>query len=108
MKTVFVLMMCLSLLYLSCKPAAQRSDSEATRATVISDIIVAGNRRIPTDTIKSQIRIRPGDALNESAIRDDVARIRALGEFNDVRVSDEAASDGRRVLVFQVSEKLQK
>jgi len=108
MKTLCVFMICLSLLYLSCKPAAQQSNTEAIRPTVISDIIVAGNRRIPTETIKSQIHLKPGEALNESVIRDDVARIRALGEFNDVRVSDEAASDGRRVLVFQVSEKLQK
>src|SRR5262249_8601806 len=96
-----------ALLFLSCKPRIPQSPTAGPQTPVtVSNIFVAGNRRIPTDTIKAQIRTQTGSPLNESTVKGDVERIRSLGEIRDVRVSYENAADGGRVVIFNVSETL--
>src|SRR5262245_12634479 len=107
MKRACVSIICGSFLFLSCQARIARNPASppATDATVtVSDIFIAGNRRISTDMIRSQIRTQIGGALSESTVKGDVERIRALGEFRDVRVSYETAADGTRIVFFNVSE----
>jgi outer membrane protein assembly factor BamA len=110
MKKAFLAMTCCSLFFLSCRPRiAQTSPSSQTATTVsVSEIFIAGNRRIPTETIRSQIRTQIGQPLDESTVKNDVGRIRALPEIRDVRVSYETARDGGRVVIFNIAEAPQK
>src|SRR5438093_5798705 len=91
---------CVSLLCFSCKsqnieqkPKAE-SVAVADKTAVISEIRVAGNRRIPTEAIKAQIRTQ----LSEPTLKADIERLRGLGEFDDVRIQDDLAQNGGRVL----------
>src|SRR5262249_26473348 len=45
-------------------------------------------------------------SFNDASIKGDIERLRALGEFDDVRISDETAPDGGRILTFHGREKL--
>jgi outer membrane protein assembly factor BamA len=110
MKKAFLTMACCSLLFLSCRPRiAQTSPGTQTAATVsVSEIFIAGNLRIPTETIRSQIRTQIRQPLDESTVKSDVERIRALPEVRDVGVSYETARDGGRVVTFNVAEVLPK
>ena len=103
---------CVSLLCFSCKsqnieqkPKAE-SVAVADKTAVISEIRVAGNRRIPTEAIKAQIRTQLGERLSEPTLKADIERLRGLGEFDDVRIQDDLAQNGGRVLTFMVYEKL--
>ena len=73
---------------------------------VISEIRVAGNRRISTEAIKAQIRTQSGELFSEPMIKADIERLRGLGEFDDVRIQDDVSRIGGRILTFQVYEKL--
>jgi Surface antigen variable number repeat len=106
MKKAFLTIICGSLLFLSCKPRIAQSPTSppiAPATVTVSEIFIAGNRRVPTDTIRSQIRTQIGGPLDESTVKSDVQRIRALGEVRDVRVSYETAADGGRVVTFSVA-----
>ena len=72
---------------------------------MIEDVRVAGNRHIPTETIKINIQSKPGDPFNEVTARRDVERLRSLGYFDNVRLTDETGPNGGRVLTFAVREK---
>jgi outer membrane protein assembly factor BamA len=106
MKKAFLAIVCCSLLFLSCRPKIAKTSTSAQTATTVavSEIFIAGNRRVPTETIRSQIRTQVGQPLDESTVKSDIERIRALAEVRDVRVSYEIARDGGRVVVFNVAE----
>ena len=102
---------CLALLCFGCKSQGIEKTPKVehvaqTNAAVISEIRVAGNRRIPTETIKAQVRTQPGELFSEPTIKADIDRLRGLGEFDDVRIQDAIAPNGGRILTFQVYEKL--
>jgi outer membrane protein assembly factor BamA len=107
MKKTFASLICVSLLCLNCQQqkVEQRTVTKAADQALISEVIIAGNRGIPTETIKARLQTHPGERLNEATIKADVERLRASGEFTDVRVSDEAGRDGGRILIFEVREK---
>jgi outer membrane protein assembly factor BamA len=106
----FLVIVSVSFLVLSCKPRTSQGPASPTIATAVtvSEIFVAGNRELSTETIRSQIRTQIGGLLDESTVRNDVARIRALGGIRDVRVSYETARDGGRVVTFNIAEILPK
>src|SRR5262249_6790954 len=110
MKTALWCFACIALLCPSCKSQSveQKPKVESVAVAngdVISEIRVAGNRRIATETIKAQIQTRSGDLFSEPTLTGDIERLRGLGEFEDVRIQDEISPNGGRVLTFQVYEK---
>src|SRR5262245_16222261 len=110
MKRALRYLACLSLLCFSCKSqnVEQKLPIEQVTATnlkVISEIRVAGNSRISTETIKTQIRTQSGELFSEPTIKADIERLRGLGEFDDVRIQDESSPNGGRILTFMVYEK---
>jgi outer membrane protein insertion porin family len=71
----------------------------------IESVVVDGNRRIPTDTIKYRIQTKAGDTLNMDVIRRDVKDLYAQGFFDDIRVDSEDGKNGGIVVTFHVKEK---
>ncbi len=111
MKTALWCFACISLLCSSCKSQSVEQKPKVESVTgasgdVVSEIRVAGNRRIATETIKAQIQTKSGDLFSERTIKGDIERLRGLGEFDDVRIQDDASSTGSHILTFQVYEKL--
>jgi outer membrane protein insertion porin family len=72
---------------------------------VIEAVIIANNKRIPTETIRSTLQTKSGDRLRTAVIRADIQKLYSLGYFDDVRVSEEDRADAGKTLIFRVSEK---
>src|SRR3954454_18490781 len=53
---------------------------------IIENIDVLGNRRIPTETVKSRIYTRAGDIYDENALQRDLRSVWNSGYFEDVRL----------------------
>jgi outer membrane protein insertion porin family len=71
---------------------------------VISEINVAGNRRIPAATIRARIFTKEGDIYDASALERDFNSLWNTGYFEDIKVLREQTPKGWR-LIFQVKEK---
>ena len=67
--------------------------------------MIAGNRRIRSETIQANIRTRPGTPFDEATLKSDVARLWSLGYFDDITVTDQAGRDGGRTIRFNLLEK---
>src|SRR5213592_4867563 len=70
----------------------------------IEEVRVSGNRRIPTATIKYNIHTKPGKQLDEDVIRRDIKALYSSGQFDDIRVEEEAGESGQ-IVTFVVREK---
>ena len=76
----------------------------AQTAQTIEKIDFTGNRRIPTDTVRSHIFTREGDVYDEAALQRDLRSIWNTGYFDDVRVEREQGAKGW-IIHFYVREK---
>jgi len=74
------------------------------QSDVISEIAVAGNRRIPADTIKAHVFTKPGDIYDAAALERDFNSVWNTGYFEDVKILREQTPKGWRI-IFQVKEK---
>src|SRR5690349_8451433 len=53
----------------------------------VEDVICTGNERTQCDLIKSELRLSPGDQVDEAEIRSGKIRIGLLGLFKEVDIS---------------------
>ena len=67
---------------------------------VIENIDVSGNRRIPTETVKSRIYTRNGDVYDEAALQRDLRSIWNSGYFEDVRMEREQTAKGWIIHIY--------
>ncbi len=67
---------------------------------VISEILVHGNRRIPTDTVKARIFTKPGDIYDPAAIERDFNSLWNTGYFDDLRFEREESAKGWIIHVY--------
>ncbi len=67
---------------------------------IIEDIDVIGNRRIPTETVKSRIYTRAGDVYDEAALERDLRSIWNSGYFEDVRMEREQTAKGWIIHIY--------
>jgi outer membrane protein assembly factor BamA len=72
---------------------------------IVEDVRVAGNRRISTETIHSNIESKRGEPFDQIKINGDEDRLRSLGYFDDVRVTIEKGPNGGPIVTFNVREK---
>jgi len=70
----------------------------------LDEVRVQGNRRSEADAILRVIGTRPGQPLDRSQLRRDIARVFRLGFYTDVKV-DLSTIDGKQVLTYIVAEK---
>lgn len=75
-------------------------------ADQIEDVFVRGNK-IPTGTIKNQLRTKKGDTLDLATIDRDIKTLYSFngGQFDDIQAIEEPGTKGGIVVVFQVREK---
>jgi outer membrane protein assembly complex protein YaeT len=76
------------------EPSAQR----------IARVEVRGNERVPTNRILGQMRLREGSTYTPAAVDEDLKRIYALGDFDNVVIRPEEKPEGVG-LVVEVTER---
>jgi outer membrane protein insertion porin family len=67
---------------------------------IIQDIDITGNRRIPTETVKSRIYTRVGDVYDEAALQRDLRSVWNSGYFEDVRMEREQSAKGWIIHIY--------
>ena len=67
---------------------------------LIQEIDITGNRRIPTETVKSRIYSRSGDVYDEAALQRDLRSVWNSGYFEDVRMEREQSSKGWIIHIY--------
>src|SRR6266571_8734112 len=85
------------------KAAAGKSITEQAGVTV-QDVQIRGNRRVPTDHIRSKLQTKVGDPISLTTVSRDIRALYSLGFFDDVQFETESASGGT-IIVFSVKEK---
>ncbi|HKJ05362.1 MAG TPA: outer membrane protein assembly factor BamA [Geopsychrobacteraceae bacterium] len=70
----------------------------------IDDVVVSGNDRVSIISIKSVLKIQPGQTVSDEQIDQAVQDIFALGRFNNIS-ADLVDREGAKVLIFSVSER---
>ena len=70
------------------------------QAAVVSGVVVQGNRRVQSDTIRSIITIQPGQNFDSSDIDESVRQLFSTGLFADVRVRQ----SGNQLIVDVIEE----
>ncbi|MFC1826251.1 POTRA domain-containing protein, partial [Thermodesulfobacteriota bacterium] len=70
----------------------------------VTEVLIAGNKRIESDAIKRVIKTAPGDVLLAKNLSDDLKAVYSMGYFDDIRVE---AADGAagKIITFKVKEK---
>src|SRR5215831_3071835 len=77
---------------------------QSPEKAIIEGVIIQNNRRIPSDSIRYNLRTKPGDVLDSAVIRGDLRRLYALGYFDNITVYQEDGQSGK-ILIFDVKEK---
>ena len=67
---------------------------------IVEHIDVNGNRRIPTETVKSRIYTREGDVYDEAALQRDLRSVWNSGYFEDVRMEREQTGKGWTIHIY--------
>ena len=76
----------------------------AATASTLKKIIIEGNRKVESSSIKSILKSKSGKKLSKQAVADDIRTIFDLGFFSDVRVF-ESSDNGGVILTFRLVEK---
>lgn len=79
-----------------CVTAVMVAGAGAASAQSAAQIVVEGNRRVESETIRSYFRLAPGERLDASRIDTALKSLYATGLFQDVRIN---TSGGRIVVV---------
>ena len=88
--------------------AAQKAPAVTPEGTpTIERIEFQGNRRIRSETLRARIFSRPGDAVNEDALRRDFHALWNTQYFEDIRleIEDSADKPNQKIVVFYVTER---
>src|SRR5262249_13101392 len=65
--------------------AASLATADYAAAQSAASIIVQGNRRVESDTIRSYFRLRPGERLDADKVDEGVKALFATGLFQDIQ-----------------------
>jgi outer membrane protein insertion porin family len=68
--------------------------------SVITEIIIHGNRRIPAETVKARMFSKAGDVYDQAALERDFNSLWNTGYFDDIRFEREETPKGWRVHVY--------
>ena len=87
--------------------AQQQAAAPAPGTPTIERIEFQGNRRIRSETLRARIFSRPGDAVNEDALRRDFHALWNTQYFEDIRLEVEDSPDkpNQKIIVFYVTER---
>jgi outer membrane protein insertion porin family len=87
--------------------AQQKPAAIAEGVPTIERIEFQGNRRIRSETLRARIFSRPGDAVNDDALRRDFHALWNTQYFEDIRleIEDSADKPNQKIIVFYVTER---
>lgn len=77
---------------------------ELLQKKIISEVMVAGNKRIEKDAILRIIETQTGDIVKQEILSKDLKKIYEMGYFDDVSVEQETHDKGVKI-VFKITEK---
>ena len=89
-----------ALLFLGFTSLGRSEDS----GKLVKNVDVKGNKTVSSLTILAKVKTHAGEPLSSVTLNEDLKRLYGLGFFTDVRIEQEEAADGVKVL-FVVSEK---
>ncbi len=86
-------------------PQARPAETQA--GPTIERIEFQGNRRIRSETLRARIFSRPGDPVNDEALRRDFHALWNTQYFEDIRLELEDSSDkpNQKIVIFYVTER---
>ena len=87
--------------------AGQQAPAAAGTVPTIERIEFQGNRRIRSETLRARIFSRPGDAVNEDALRRDFHALWNTQYFEDIRLEVEDSPDkpNEKIIIFYITER---
>ncbi len=85
-------------------PASYQAWAQGAGKETVADVIVVGNRNIPTEKIMRYIKTRPGAEYLQGTLQADVSRLAETRMFRTVQVRDSRLGDGRVQVFFEVQE----
>lgn len=71
---------------------------------IVADVVVQGNRTVPTQKIMGTIKTRPGMEYKPDVVAEDVRKLYESRSFANIRVVEKPVDGGRVTVVFQVAE----
>src|ERR1700733_12938073 len=88
-------------------PAQQARPAETQAGPTIERIEFQGNRRIRSETLRARIFSRPGDPVNDEALRRDFHALWNTQYFEDIRleIEDSADKPNQKIIIFYVTER---
>jgi outer membrane protein insertion porin family len=95
----------LSLLAATTLSAQEANRGEPTESQLVERVIIRGNRRIPTSTIKSLIGTRKGDSYRPEQLDRDVRVLHDTGHFEDVKVYVEDGLRRGKIVTYELAER---
>jgi outer membrane protein insertion porin family len=86
---------------------AQQAPAVTPGSPTIERIEFQGNRRIRSETLRARIFSRPGDAVNDEALRRDFHALWNTQYFEDIRleIEDSADKPNQKIIIFYVTER---
>jgi outer membrane protein insertion porin family len=70
----------------------------------VGDVLVQGNRLVPTAQVMAQIKTRPGAVYDADKIQEDCRILSATRQFANVNVDVKPAADGKITVIFTVQD----
>ena len=76
-----------------------RNADAGPQKTIVGDVIIQGNRHVPTQSILNQLQTKPGQPFSAHSVEEDVRKLMATKQFAtvDPRLENQA---GNKVLVY--------
>src|SRR5262245_45372002 len=78
--------------------------AQAPSKTTVADVVIQGNRQIPTQKVMSYVKTKPGAEYSQASVDEDVRRLYETRLFGNIQVLRQPTEDGRVVVVFQIVE----
>lgn len=102
---VFLRCVCVLCLCGGIRVQAQDAAKPLPSSDKIEAVEFRGAKRIPADTLKALVTIKPGDAYDEKAVQSDTKRLWNTGRFSDITMKKDAGEHGGVVVRFTVTER---
>jgi outer membrane protein insertion porin family len=83
------------------RPSLGQTSLSSSARYIVSDVIVQGNRLVPTETIRNQMKTRPGMEYDPVQLQEDVRTLYGTHQFGNVLADTRVEGDGKiRVIIY--------
>ena len=85
--------------------SASRAVTPAKPGSVVSNVIIEGNNRVPDDQVLARLRTRSNRKYDPDQLQADTREIMRMRFFQSVRTFTESDANGNAVIIFKVDER---